>query len=284
MINLEDIVGRNYEQYLGKYDSPKYPPWMKRKAEGMFQSVAHPIFNRDIGYLFYVNQSSILENREMLVGYFALKYGVYNEIAETWVLLAGTGNGYLLDDSTQISPTLLFSDEEKKAWPSDDPSAEYKNMNVISRMHSSSSRVINLRIGRSSTKEDVKWLIEKLWKTDIEPQLNNKFYEKDIRKKPLYFKKSVAYSLYLEGKSMNEITTTLNERFPLGFDADDPKQELFHDERDVNKMIHDFKPELTEDWFEEVARTFNEADIHVLNKRKLKLKFISEPNPKFILI
>jgi len=276
---IEQLIGTDFRQFLGKFDSPKYPPWMKRKAEGMFQSVAHPDFNRDLGMLFYCDPKSIEKNSDILMHYFSLQYGVAVEIAETWIQLLITRSGHLFDNAYQISPTLLFDDDMKMAWPSDDPKTQYKQMQIQSKLDERNGYIVNLRIGRSSTKQDVKWLLDELWEKDIEPRLN-KAGSLNIRQKPEYLRDSTAYSLYKNGKSMKEIANIIDDKFPLSPDLKNPDAVRVIDVVYIRKIISRFKPEYG-DWFAEAIPQFMARPVDDLNSQRVKLTYSETPEPHF---
>lgn len=269
-MNEEDRKRLNkiLDRYLHQYDSDKFPPWFKRKREGMLQVMSNPDFDKDISTLWWRSVDSILENYSKLLGYFVRNYGVDAEVVETWLRFVMTGQMELLQEHFQLAPPLLFSDEEQAAWPSDNPKQEYTNMMKDPFVQGS---VVNLRIGRSATKEDVKWLLDQAWKTNIEPRLNKVHPPKTIRSKPKYLRNSTIYYLHKKGLSAGEIARHMDKNFPT--------KELV-DETIVRKSIHDFRVDFP-DWFIDVRKAVEGATNEQRDKRSFELIFINEPNEHF---
>ncbi len=256
------------DQYLHQYDSSKFPPWFKRKREGMLQVMSNPDFDKDISSLWFCSVDSILNNYGKLLGYFVRNYGLDAEVVETWLRMVMTGQMELMQENYQLAPPLLFSDEEQVAWPSDNPKQEYINMMKDPFTQGS---VVNLRIGRSATKEDVKWLIDQAWDTNIVPRLNKVKPPKTIRSKPKYLRNSTIYYLYKKGMSAGEIVRHMDKHFPT--------KELV-DETIVRKALVDFRKDFP-DWFVEVRQATENATNEQRNKRSFELVFTSTPNDHF---
>jgi len=148
---------------------------------------------------------------------------------------------------------------------------------------SESSHPVNLRIGRSSTKEDVKWLLDKIWDTDIAPRLNKKDPEKAVRQKREYLRNSTVYALRKNGKSIKEIAEIIDTAFPLSPNKKTGEPRII-DEVYIRKLIRDFAPDEDEDFLEKAFEVFESASAEDLHARKLKLKFQLKPYPHFTLV
>lgn len=256
------------DKYLHQYDSGKYPPWFKRKREGILQVISNPDFDKDISTLWYVKVDSIMENYGKLLGYFVRNYGVDAEIVETWLRMVMTGQMELMQEYFQLAPPMMFSDELEEAWPSDNPKQEYINM---MKDPFSKGSVVNIRVGRSATKEDVKWLIDEAWDSDIEPRLNKVKPPKTIRSKPKYLRNSTMYYLHKKGMSAGKIVKYMDKNFPT--------KELV-DETIVRKALVDFRKDFP-DWFVEVRKRVSEATQDELNNRQFELVFLKGSNEHF---
>jgi hypothetical protein len=269
--------GNDVGAYLRAYDSDRYPPWMKRKRQGMLQAIAHPDFSRDIGLLHVCSQSSIQANYMKLLGYFVRNYGIDGEVVETWLRFLTSSRMELMEEHVQLAPPLLFNDKDKVAWPSDNPKQEYQNM-----MNDpfTQDAYVNLRIGRSSTKKDVLWVIEHTWESEIQPRLHQINPSKDIRVKPQFLRNSTIYSLHKQGKSDIEIAKYIEEYYP-NRETKNGKMIAFN-EFDVRKAIKDFTTEHP-NWFSEAYDDYLKASVVRKHKRTVELLFVSEPEPKFRL-
>lgn len=206
---IRQKISEVYKERLGR-DYSKKPPWQLRKVRDIVQALAHPDISRDQSILWLCGQESILKHQQLLVEYYQ-SYGLSLEITESLILFCATWDIDFLIASKQIDGVRFYNSDSKIAGPSSDPAATYENIQCDIKRHDPH---MNIRIGRSATKEDVIWFINKYWESDIEPISNP--YVKDapkIRGKPKTLRDLTIYALRRDDWKYQEIQDFINEKY-----------------------------------------------------------------------
>ncbi len=226
-------------EYSHELDSSRNPPWMRRKRLGMLQTIAHPLIGQEMGVLNYATKDSLISNYGKLLGYFINQYGLNQEVVESWLMFLSTGNMQTLKEDYMVSPTILIDHKELVAWPAEDPKQMYERLKLMEdRMDDS---FVEIRIGRSTTKADVKWILDYVWDSEIKPRLSKLSMDEGHRVKYQYLRDSTAYYMHEQGISIKEITIELNKHFSPEPAKDGTVRVL--EETYVRKKIKDFEPE-----------------------------------------
>lgn len=263
-----DEFNKFYAKRLSKYESSRQPTWAKRKNEEIIRSLSHPEFVAMLGILNRCTPESIMENQLLLEEYFIRTFDVSLELAESWVLYFATQDIRAIMPTNQIDGVRFFNDDKKIAGPSDNQDASY--VNLVADIDRKDPHM-NIRIGRSATKQDVLWFIDHYWETEIEPRITPKFAKPPSqRRKRQLLRNSTIYTMHKHGMKVRDIQQYIDEHF-----------DGVTDEPLIRKIISEFKP--PRDWFAEplaYMSSLSESDkLHAT----FKLSFIKEPNPHFMI-
>lgn len=255
-----------YSERLKKYRGWESPPWAKRKNEEIVRSLAHPDLAADLGVLFRCRSQSIMTIQLVLEEYFVRTYGISVEMAESWVLFMVTRDLFAIFPTTQIDGVRFFNDDLKIAGPSSDERASYKNLLLDVKRK---DPYINMRIGRSATKQDAKWLLDRYWGECVAPRLKLNFPQpKDQRQKRQLLRNSTIYALRKNGMKVKDIQKYIDDNF-----------EGIIEESLIRKIIKEFKP--TRNWFEPTTEKLKALTAQQKIHAKFDIKFIKTPEPHF---
>src|SRR3990167_4827048 len=142
--SLKDVGGGSKDIWIGRWkryeNNHKYPPWMDRKNKEYLINRQNPGLMKDIGILYLCTSESVVELKDTIIDYFIDHYHLSPELAESWVAAAATGDDTYLNPDWQFDG-INFSDNVRISQI--DENIAYK-----------SARHVNLRIGRSASKDD----------------------------------------------------------------------------------------------------------------------------------
>jgi hypothetical protein len=263
--DFRESFNKLYSARLKKYKGYKDPPWADRKNQEIVRSLAHPQIQRDLGILSVCTRESILENQQVLTEYLVKNYDLSFDMAESWVLLMATGDIRAILPRTQIDGVRFFNDLTKTAGPKDDKSAAYKNLQADVKR---GDPHINIRIGRSATKQDVKWLLDHYWDEYVAPALKLPYQATEQRAKRKLLRNSTIYALYNDGKKVSDIQKYVAANFDDAID-----------EAVIRKVLKEFRPPV--DLFKPAAETLESLDL--TSDSDIDLKFIKKPTLHFQL-
>ncbi|RYX78882.1 hypothetical protein EON76_04180 [bacterium] len=194
-----------------RYESrSKYPPWMDRKHKEHLIISMIPGFMKDAGILYLCTSISVVMLKDTIINYFVDHYDISPELAETFVAAAATG------DDTYFNPSWQFDGVNlpgNKRIEQIDDSIAYKG-----------APHINIRLGRSATKEDALWVINKIWKTKIAPV--TQAYSSKNRLKPTKYRDSIYYALHMAKFSVEEIQMFISANFNESVDQTTIRKKL----------------------------------------------------------
>lgn len=268
------IFGRWFNKYyakrLKKHQGWKSPPWADRKNRDIVRSIAHPQFSRDLGILLLCRPESVMATRHALIEYFIRTYGISADTSESWALYMVTRDINAILPTTQIDGVRFFHDDLKIAGPAKNEHAAYENLQSDVKRKDPH---INIRIGRSATKEDVKWLLDRYWDDLVAPKIRSGYSKpEDQRRKRQLLRDSAIYSMHTEGKKVKDITEYVNTS--LMEEVDD-----VIDEPLVRKIISEFKP--PRDWFAQAVEVLHSLPDEQKEDPLFDIKFIAKPEPHF---
>lgn len=266
---VSNMVSGSKKNY---FDLDSTPSWIKRRHRSIERSRLNFHFIDTLDLLHHVDRKNLLENYNLLLKYFVTSYNIDLDVTEMWLL------SVILDDETIINPSFEIDhlrfrmDEYKIAFPAVNMMLDYKYL-FGEQEDNVDRKYVDLRIGRSNTKEDVIWLIENHWE-DVEKYLaipKRKSNSKKVRK--AHGRNAIVYAYQAEYKqdhgndpSAKQVQTMLDSIFPHDDDLDIAT---------ISKARNEFEPLV--DWF---------APLRHLRAHELqssipifKMKYIAEPKP-----
>lgn len=256
-----------YEARLKRHKSGTLPPWAVRKSQDIARSLAHPDIYRDLVILMCCTHESVLANHTLLIKYFISTYGMSDEMAESWVLYFATGDVEAIVATKQLDGVRYFNDDLQIAGPASDEKEAYAR---LLRVRDEQAPHVNIRIGASATRSDVKWFIDKYWESDIEPHLS-KVEVKQTRNKKL-LRNSTIYALHKQGLKAKAIQDYIDDTANYG---------EFVELSTISNIIKGFKP--PHDWFAEAYEVLRK-ELRKDNKlATFIIGFTKEPKPHFTL-
>jgi hypothetical protein len=203
-------VSKIYAERLKRRFTHK-PPWQLRKTRDIARALNNPDVSRDLGVLYYCTGESIFEYHKLLIEYLKKNYGLSLEVSESLILACAQKDGDPLVAFKQMDGVRYFNTDLKIVGPNDNLKFSYKN---LLRDIKSGDPHVNIRIGRSATKQDVLWFIDKYWDSDIEPISNP--YKKDAsaeREKPTMLRDATIYSLRQSGWKFADIQKYIADEY-----------------------------------------------------------------------
>ncbi len=255
-----------YSGRLKKYQDWKSAPWAKRKNEEIVRSLAHPDLSADLGILFRCTPDSIMGAQLVIEEYLVRVYGLSVEMAESWVLYGATRDIRAILPSNQIDGVRFFNDDLEIAGPSDNEKLSYKNLVADVKRK---DKHMNIRIGRSATKQDVKWLIDRYWDDHIVPRLELNFPKpKDQRQKRQLLRNSTIYALHKDGMSVKDIQAYVQKKF--GDIVEDSV---------IRKTCKEFKPQVN--LFTPAVEMLKQAPYQQKIDADFEITFNKKPTPHF---
>lgn len=252
---------KTYSVRLKKYKGFKDSPWADRKNQEIVRSLAHPQISRDLGVMQLCRPESVLAIHPILIEYLVKNYGLSVETAESLVLYMATRDISAILPSKQIDGVRFFNDQLETAGPSDNKKLAYKNLVADVKR---GDPHINIRIGRSATKQDVKWILDRYWDDYIAPAIKPAYEVPAQREKRQLLRNSTIYALYENGMKVADIRQFINDSF-----------DGIIDESITRKVIKEFKPPA--DLFQPAIKTLEALGKKDFGQMAFDLVFIKKP-------
>jgi len=262
---FRDNFNKVYSERLKKHKGYKDPPWADRKNQEIVRSLAHPQINRDLGIMLLCRKESILAIHQVLIEYLVKNYALSFETAESWVLYFATRSIKAILPTTQIDGVRFFNDELKIAGPGVDKKLAYKNLqDDIKR----GDPYVNIRIGRSATKQDAQWFLDRYWEKHIAPVIKLPYQAPEQREKRKLLRNSTIYALHENCIKVRNIQNYIADNFDEAVE-----------ESAIRKVLKEFKPPV--DLFKPAADTLDSMPQDIMVGNKLNLIFLRKPTPHF---
>lgn len=141
------------------------PPWVQRNVKELQVLFLRSDLVIDVCYLMFCNKESLVKNYGSLVYSFHKTYDTSVETAEKIVNYLITKDRIALNPLVQNDGIQVFSNFKKKARPSSNPEKMYEH--IMAEFNNERKGTVYLKIGSSSTKDDVIYFVAKSWEKYI---------------------------------------------------------------------------------------------------------------------
>lgn len=258
---LTEMVNDNEKKKIKQFIVHKSEPeWVKRKAKLVARSGLNDEFDYDLKFLLHCTEQSLIENYFILVKYFVKTYNLDPEIVEAWILS-------IIHKDQSFFARSFQADHIRIKYVKNDTVSEYDPL-IDERIPS--YNYVELRIGRSVHRKDLKDFIDKNW-VEIEKHIVLTKVDKSQRIKNDPFMNLLIRNLRKSGLSFKEIRRSLDDH-PLYKD----NNELT--DAELSRVV---KPINTNaDWLKQPKRIVSEM-IEKNSVTKMDLKYKSDPFEHF---
>lgn len=221
----------------------RMPPWAIRAIKEMRDAFMHPDLQDEFTRLLFCERQSIAQNYGVLVAVFAQTYGLSVEYAERLVTFAITKNKMALEPRVPMAGIHFFSNEKKTAGVTSNPDNLYRHLQ--SEYGKERPSTVYLRIGPSSTKNDVIAYVNKYWGKYVQPLRDAEIHKgQQVKDKRKSRRDAMIYALWKAGKSYPEIRDYIEKHYEYVGDGD------------LRKIVERMKPKSS--FLAEFRRQFDE--------------------------
>lgn len=215
-MSLDEYLQQRDEKFLGK-DFPKFkgaPTWFQKGIKEMRSALMHPDMAAEVGRLMLCDAESLVQCRGELIYAFVNTYDLSVESAERLVNFAITKNKLAMQPLVPMAGIHFFSNEKKTAGVITPKTSRKLYDHIQAEYGHERPSTIYLRVGPSSTKDDVIDYVDKYWDKYVKPLRDAELHkDKQARNRPKVLRDTAVYALWKDGKSYAEIQKLVNDKY-----------------------------------------------------------------------